>query len=63
VPAVAIGVIAVFTVVNLVGTRTGTAVQGALTVIKVSALVILILAVFTPRPRQLGEPQSRGRPC
>jgi basic amino acid/polyamine antiporter, APA family len=46
VPAVAIGVIAFFTVLNLVGTKTGTAVQGALTVVKVTALVVLILAVF-----------------
>jgi amino acid transporter len=46
IPGIAIGVIIFFTVLNLIGTRTGTAVQGALTVIKVAALVVLILAVF-----------------
>ena len=45
-PASALGVLAVFTVLNLMGTRLGTAVQGALTVIKVGALAVLILAVF-----------------
>jgi basic amino acid/polyamine antiporter, APA family len=46
IPFTAVGVIAVFTVLNLVGTRLGTAVQGGLTVIKVGALAVLILAVF-----------------
>ena len=46
VPTVAIKIITFFTVLNLVSTRTETAVQSALTVVKMSALLVLILAVF-----------------
>jgi basic amino acid/polyamine antiporter, APA family len=47
VPVLAGLTVLVFSVVNLLGARTGSAVQATLTVIKVSALLVLMLASFS----------------
>jgi len=46
VPAIAVAIIVVLSIVNVVGTRLGAAVQAVFTVIKVSALGAIILASF-----------------
>ena len=47
VPAVGAAIVLVLTVVNLLGARLGSAVQTVLTLIKVAALLVLMLASFT----------------
>jgi basic amino acid/polyamine antiporter, APA family len=48
---IAIGAIAVFFVINLLGLRLSSMTQNILTVVKISMVVILIMAIFTPAAR------------
>jgi basic amino acid/polyamine antiporter, APA family len=62
-PAVAAATIVVLSVVNLLGARLGSAVQMALTAIKVSALLLLMVACFaTPEGRFANIHLSAGGP-
>ncbi len=52
---VAVGALAVFTVINYLGVRVGGRVQVALTAIKVASILAIVAAAFAFRPRQLFE--------
>ncbi len=55
VPVVAGATIATLSLANLLGARLGSAIQGALTVIKVSAIVAMVLTVFLLAPGTFGH--------
>jgi len=60
--AVSAGAIAVFSVVNLLGLRTGKRVQNSLTVLKVALIVALVVLALATAPRMPPDEPPRSEP-
>jgi APA family basic amino acid/polyamine antiporter len=59
--AVAVGVLAILTLINCLGVRSGSNVQGALMVLKILAIAVLVLAGIWLAPASVARPQGVSR--